>query len=171
MIAAVVIICLLLVFFTVFTGAPYVPSKRRDIMKAFDEVYRLRPSDVVLDLGSGDGVVLRIAALRGAGRALGYEISPLLVLVSRVLHRKYKNTQTKLANIWTTPFPEDVTLVYLFGDTRDLKRLEKRLLAEATRLDRTLSVLSYGFQFSFAAKADNGLHYLYEFVPLQKKKA
>lgn len=168
---AVVVICLLLIFFTVFTGAPYVPSKRRDIMKAFDEVYQLRSADVVLDLGSGDGVVLRIAASRGARRALGYEISPLLVLVSRVLHRNYKNAQTKLANIWTTPFPDDVTLVYLFGDTRDLKRLEKRLSSEATRLDRTLHVLSYGFQFSFASKSDNGLHYLYEFVPLQKKKA
>ena len=67
----------IIVGFSAFMGAPYLPSHRRDVARAFDELYPLSSSDVLLDIGSGDGVVLRQASKRGA-RAIGYEIHPLL---------------------------------------------------------------------------------------------
>ena len=85
---AIVCIVVLLFGFVVFRGAPYVPSKRRDIKRAFEELYPLDDSDTLVDIGSGDGVVLRMAAKRGA-HAVGYELNPILVLVSRWLSRKY----------------------------------------------------------------------------------
>jgi hypothetical protein len=45
-IAAVV----LLFGFVAFTGAPYVPSRRRDLQKAFDELYQLKKTDVLVDI-------------------------------------------------------------------------------------------------------------------------
>ena len=82
MIFAAIAAVVLLFGFVAFTGAPYVPSRRRDLQKAFDELYRLKKTDVLVDIGSGDGIVLREASRRGA-RAIGYELQPLLVLISR----------------------------------------------------------------------------------------
>ena len=65
-----------LVGISVFFGAPYVPSIRRDVRRLFDTEISLQPHDVVLDIGSGDGLVLREVSRRGA-KAIGYEIHPL----------------------------------------------------------------------------------------------
>ena len=66
----------------VVRGAPYVPTHGRDIEKLF-ELYRFRGTDVLVDLGSGDGRVLAAAAHRGV-RAVGYELNPCLYWYSRV---------------------------------------------------------------------------------------
>jgi tRNA G46 methylase TrmB len=67
----VLVFCSVIIF-----GAPYVPTRRRDISTAFDKLYKVGAQDTVLDIGSGDGLVLRAAARRGA-RAIGYEINTL----------------------------------------------------------------------------------------------
>ena len=53
---------LVLFALTAFTGAPYVPSHRRDIQRVFREGVKLTKDDVVLDIGAGDGIVLIEAA-------------------------------------------------------------------------------------------------------------
>ena len=63
-----------------FRGAPYVPTHRRKIMAALD-LMNLKSNDMVVDLGSGDGNFL-IAAARRGWRAVGYEINPVLCLIS-----------------------------------------------------------------------------------------
>lgn len=79
LVCAVVIGSILLLFLaTALTGAPYVPTQRKELDEAFDVLRPLRAKDTVLDIGSGDGVVLAAAAHRGA-RAIGYEINPWLV--------------------------------------------------------------------------------------------
>ena len=77
--AIVIILC---VFFglVVFRGAPYVPSKKTYINQAFSDLYPLTDKDVLVDVGSGDGVVLRSATKFGA-LAIGYEINPILVIM------------------------------------------------------------------------------------------
>jgi len=57
-------------------GIPPTSSRPKWIRKAFDAV-GLQPGQVVYDLGSGDGVVLAIAAKEYGARAVGYEIEPL----------------------------------------------------------------------------------------------
>ena len=59
-------VAIIALFFTVFFGAPYVPAKLRDVQQAFDELRPVTKHDVVLDLGSGDGKVLREVSRRGA---------------------------------------------------------------------------------------------------------
>jgi ubiquinone/menaquinone biosynthesis C-methylase UbiE len=54
-----------------------------EFIEPFFELCPVSSSDVVYDLGSGDGRLLFAAAERGAGRCVGIDIDPDRVLVSR----------------------------------------------------------------------------------------
>lgn len=154
-------------FFTVFFGAPYVPAKGNDIKKAFDDLRPITSGDVVLDLGSGDGKVLREVSRRG-GRAVGYELHPVLVAISKWMSRGDARVSVKLGNFWSMAFPDDTTTVYLFGDSRDIAKLASMIQREASRLNRPIDVLSYGFELPGHTKiGEAGAHNLYRVAPLQ----
>ena len=129
--------------FSAFFGAPYVPSRRRDMTRMFDELRPINKNDVVLDIGSGDGVVLREVSRRGA-KAVGYEIHPLFVGISKVLSRTDANVRVEMTNAWLAGFPENVTLVYAFSVGRDGARLKRKLQNETNRLGRSLTLICYG---------------------------
>lgn len=149
----------------VFRGAPYVPSQKRYIKQAFTELYAISSSDVLIDIGSGDGVVLRQAAKLGA-RAVGYEINPILVMISRILACKQDLVTTKLADYWTSLFPDDVTVVYVFAVTRDVKKVVKKVQSEATRLKRPLKIISYGNKLpDVVIDKQVAAYYLYTILP------
>ena len=77
-------IVLVLVFGgTALTGAPFVPSRRKELEIIFKKLYRLSKNDLLVDLGSGDGKVLKAASDFGA-RALGIELNQFLVLFSKL---------------------------------------------------------------------------------------
>lgn len=157
--------------FVVFRGAPYVPSKKRQLSIAFDELYPLSEGDVLADIGSGDGVVLREAAKRKA-RAIGYELNPILVLTAKLLSRHQPLVEVRLADFWFVQLPPQTTVVYVFGETRDIKKMAKKVQDEATRLDKKLSFISYGFTVPGQKPIKKtGAYYLYEFTPLQVTKA
>lgn len=159
-----VVATVLLFGFVVFRGAPYVPSKKTDLKKAFDELYDLGEKDLLVDIGSGDGVVLREAARRGA-RAVGYELNPLLVLISRLLSRDAR-IEVRLADFWNVTLPRETTVVYTFGESRDIVKMAAKVQAEATRLKRPLFFISYAFEVKTlhpVAKSDT--HFLYRFTP------
>lgn len=157
----------LLFGFVVFFGAPYVPSKRREVDEAFAELYKLTPKDLVVDLGSGDGVVLRAAARKGA-RAVGYELNPALVIISKILSRHYKTIHIQVANLWKIELPPETTVVYVFAVQRDIEKIARKLQKEANRLQKPLSVISYGAAIPhMTALQMLGAHHLYTFSPLQ----
>lgn len=109
----VILISILVLFFAIvgfgaFFGAPYVPSLRKDAKRMFDSLYTLNSEDVVIDFGSGDGLILREVSRRGA-RAIGYEVNPLLVFISRMLSRKDPNVTIRAANFWLVKFPQETT--------------------------------------------------------------
>lgn len=173
MIWLVVIFGIVLTMFglTVLRGAPYVPSRRQDIDKAFDELYVLNKKDVLVDIGSGDGVVLRAAARRGA-TAVGLEINPLLVGVSNWLSRHEERVTVRLTDFWVTTFPDSTTVVYTFGESRDIAKMYRKVQSEATRLARPLWFISYGFAVpGVSIYKQTSSHHLYEIIPLQKMKA
>jgi len=157
-----------LVGFVAFTGAPYVPSRRVDIHRVFTELYPLSAKDVVVDIGSGDGIVLRTVSKLGA-RAVGYEIHPILVLISRMLSRGDDKVHVKLANFWRASLPNDTTAVYTFGEARDIAKMYARVQQEATRLGRSLTFISYAFNIpGIAPDASDKSYFLYEVKPLQE---
>lgn len=158
----------LLLSFSVLFGAPYVPSRRKDVERAFDELYQIGERDTLVDIGSGDGVVLRLAAARGA-RVIGYEIHPLLVLVSRILSRRDSRVIVHWKNFWTVDMPLETTVVYTFGESRDIKKMHRKVEEQATRLDRPLSFISYGFELPGMAPVRSiGAHHLYLIKPLHE---
>ncbi len=166
-----VVSVVLLFGFVVFRGAPYVPTKKRELTAMFDTVCPLSEHDVLVDIGSGDGIVLREAAKRGA-RAVGYELNPLLVLVSRFLSRKEPRVRVRLADFWRVELPADTTIVYTFGESRDIVKMAKKVANEAKRLKKPLLFISYGFAVpDETPRHRQGAYYLYTFTPLQTKKA
>lgn len=157
--------------FVVFRGAPYVPSRKKELAKAFDELYPLGRDDVLVDIGSGDGIVLREAAKRQA-RAIGYELNPVLVLVSRLLSRQQPLVETYLADFWFVKLPPETTVVYVFGESRDITKMASKVADEARRLKKPLAFISYGFIVPNVKHVKKvGAYYLYRFNALQTDEA
>lgn len=136
-----------LVFFCViplFIGAPYVKSKKERV-KTMMRLADLKPSDLVIDLGSGDGLFVIEAARHGA-KAVGYEINPFLVWWSR---RKIKSLRlaerAKIyhKNFWRANL-SPATCVMLYGITGMMEKLEKKLERE---LKLGTKIISNGFSF------------------------
>ncbi len=164
------VIVILLFGFVVFFGAPYVPSKRRELKRAFTQLYPLGTDDTLVDLGAGDGIVLRMAARRGA-RAIGYELNPILVLLAKLLSRHDDEVSVRLGNMWKVQLPKETTVVYVFGDGRDIKKLFMRVSKEATRLGKPIKIISYGFDLpGITPEKTVGAHHLYTLKPLQSRK-
>ncbi len=129
--------------FVVFRGAPYVPTQRKYLTAAFSKLYQLKQGDVLVDVGSGDGRVLRLAAPI-VKRAVGYELNPALVLISRLLSRKQQNIETRLTDFWLAKLPDDVTVVYAFSVSRDIKKLTRKIEHEAGRTGHDIKLITYG---------------------------
>ncbi len=166
------VMAIILVFgFVVFKGAPYVPSKKRELTDAFETLYPLGEGDVLVDIGSGDGIVLREAAKHGA-RAIGYELNPVLVGISRWLSRREPRIKVHFADFWKVALPLETTVVYVFGESRDIAKMAGKVAREADRLAKPLTLISYGFAVPGKTPAKKaGAYFLYTYTPLQTKKA
>ena len=155
---------------TAFFGAPYVPSQRRYVRRAFEQLYPLSESDTLVDIGSGDGLVLRIAARQFGAKAMGYEIHPFFYAVSKWLSRRDKNVTIHLANFWLEKIPAETTVLYAFSVKRDNKRLIEKVQSESNRLQKPLTVLVFGSPFADkVADKTFEAYALYVFQPLQQK--
>ncbi len=162
----IIISAVVLLFgFVVAFGAPYVPSLGKEVRNAFKELYPLSKNDTIVDLGSGDGSVL-LAASRSKAHCVGIELNPALVMISRL--RLGKRADIRLGNMWLTELPPQTTLVYAFVVSRDTKRLKKYMQAEANRLKKDITLMTFGAMLPNVeplkiCKA----HSLYVFRPLQ----
>lgn len=131
--------------FVAFFGAPYVPTRKKEVDQAFDELYKLGKKDTLVDVGSGDGKLLRAASLRGA-KAIGYELNPLLAALTKVLSKGDKNVEVYCKNFWRQKLSSDVTVVYAFLESRDIGKMEKYLQKQMHNRQKPLYFISYGFQ-------------------------
>lgn len=156
--------------FVAFLGAPYVPSQHRYLKQAFTDLHPIGTNDKLVDLGSGDGVVLRMATKQGA-RAVGYELNPILVLLSRLISARNTGIEIHLASYWSAEFPSDTTVVYAFTVSRDIKRMAQKIQSEATRLNRPIWFIVLGNKIpNMAVHSANEPYYCYVFYPLHKNK-
>ncbi len=163
--AIIVALIIVAAGFTALFGAPYVPSKRKDIRQAFTALYPLTARDTLVDLGSGDGTVLRVAREFGA-TAVGYELHPVLTLISRMLARGDKKQIVQQANYWRVQFPGQTTVVYAFSDGRDIQKTYQLVQRQATHLGRALVLITYGFAVpGVAAHATHRAYFLYTVQP------
>lgn len=156
----------ILVFgWVVIRGAPYVPSHRRFVRESFEKLYPVSTKDILVDLGSGDGVVLRAAAARGA-KAVGYEINPLLVVATKLLSWGNRHVEVKVADYWRVELPKGTTIVYLFAVSRDIKKTQKQMQRWTDTCGHDLYLMTYGAKLDGKKPVKElKAHTLYQFTP------
>lgn len=136
-------------------GAPYVPILRKQTQELF-KIAELVPGQTLIDLGSGDGRLLRAAASQGV-RCIGYEINPYLVLISKVVCWRYRDMVTiHTADIWHITLPP-ADIIYIFALDRYMSRLDRKFQSE---IDRPTLVVSYIFEIPArkAIRATSNMH-------------
>jgi hypothetical protein len=121
-------------------GAPYLPTLGWDLERLLDFA-ELRAGMTLVDLGSGDGRLLRAAARRGVYCA-GYEINPFLWALSLAVTWRYRHLVTiRLRNFWSVPLP-NCDVVYVFLLARSMAALDRKL---QTEVGRPTTVVSLAF--------------------------
>ena len=109
-------------------GALYVSTSRVKIRAIMDSV-QMKPGQVLVDLGCGDGRVLRKASDGYNVRAIGYEVNLLAYIKARVLCLGRKRVSVKRKNFWPVDLSNaDVVFCYLFPDV--MKKLSDKLKTE-----------------------------------------
>lgn len=126
-----------------FMGAPYVPSKQKNI----DEILKaanLKKNQLFLELGSGDGRVVRRAVKKYSVRGLGIEINPLMVMAAKFLAKfdKINHIEFKTGNIFETDF-SCADVIYIFLMPEIIRRLFSKFNQE---LKINTLVISHGFK-------------------------
>lgn len=119
--AIIVILFGLVVFF----GPPYLPTLSKQVETALD-MLDLKPSETLLELGSGDGRVMLAAARRGLN-VIGIEANPILVLTSIVVTWRYrKQVRIIWGSYWGPQWPRaDGIFTFMLG--RYMERLDHRV--------------------------------------------
>ena len=129
-----------------FWGAPFVPSKEKDMNKML-ELLDLKPGQTFYDLGSGDArFLIRAVKHYGVKKAIGIEINPFLVHYSRKKIKKQgleDRIEIKRANLFKLNYSDaDAMSMYLLQ--RVMHRLGTKLLNEL-RPGTPLASLSFTF--------------------------
>jgi SAM-dependent methyltransferase len=110
-------------------GALYVSTSSVRI-EAFLEAVPLKPDELLLDLGCGDGRVLRAAHRRYGVRATGFEVNPLAYSIACLLSMRFPGIKIRWGNFWSRDLRDaDVIFCYLFPDVMErlASKLEKEL--------------------------------------------
>lgn len=141
-----ILFLILIIFASVLIfGAPYLPTLKAQSRYALD-LMNVKPGQVVVDLGSGDGSFLIQAAKEGA-IAYGYELNPILVIISKIRCFKHRG-QVKIfwANFWNIDLPKETDFVYVFLLKRFMDRFDNYMKVQTKRLSKNLIVASYTFK-------------------------
>jgi SAM-dependent methyltransferase len=119
----------------------YVPTPQKVVDKMLD-VAKLTSSDVVYDLGCGDGRIVVTSAKRGA-TATGFDIDPNRVAEARA-HVKSAGVESNASIRWANVFsvdlrPATVVMLYL------LPELNVRLIPQLEKLRPGSRIVSHDF--------------------------
>ncbi len=164
-----IVIPLFIFLLTGIFGAPYVPSEKPDIRKAFTDLYPLNENEYIVDLGCGDGVVVETATEFGA-KAVGVEINPFMVWFCKWRYRKNKNSRYVSADMYRYKLPAKTTAVYMYMLPLGLEATFKHLRKEATRLDKTIYLISNAFNLkSEKPYKHDAPFYLYKIKPQKEQ--
>jgi cyclopropane fatty-acyl-phospholipid synthase-like methyltransferase len=145
--AIIILINVILVYLIIIPnilGAPFLRTKKAARARML-EFANIQPGDQMVDLGSGDGILLFESAKRGA-IATGYEINPFLVAKTRSSAKKQGlegKVEVFKKNFWGADL-SGFDVVMLFGITHIMPKLEKKLRRELKPGSR---VVSFTFKF------------------------
>lgn len=123
-------------------GAPFLPTTNKARVDALD-LLDLKPGQLVVDLGCGDGRFLISAAKRGLN-AEGYELNPLLVAYAWLATRRCRK-QVKV--IWGNFWKADLSKadgVFVFLLDRFMLKLDAKIKNDSK--GRRLKLASHAFK-------------------------
>src|SRR6185437_14338154 len=122
---AVILVLVLSFGGVLLRGAPYLPTLDAQGRAAL-ELLDLKPGQTLLELGSGDGKMLVLAAQAGLN-VVGIELNPFLVVVSWLRTWRYRR-QVRIiwGDFWKVKWPVcDGVFVFLLD--RFMPKLDKRM--------------------------------------------
>ena len=110
-------------------GALFVSTSRPKLGAVFD-LLSPAPGSLLIDLGCGDGRILRYASLQYNAKAIGYEVNPLAFCIARLFCGFNNNIDVLWRNFWSADVSKaDLIFCYLYPDV--MSRLAHKLRAEA----------------------------------------
>jgi len=107
-----------------FYGAPWVPSKTKDVSRVMHFSF-FTSGSLLCDLGCGNGKLLFALAKKGV-RGVGYEISVLPFLLGWIRSWWYPEVQIRLQSFWKADVSQ-VDVAYLFLSGRMHRELAVKL--------------------------------------------
>lgn len=124
----------------VLFGAPYLPTMRRQSKEALD-LLGLKPGQTLIELGCGDGRVVRSAAKRGLN-VVGYEMNPFLVLICLIVTFRYRDkVRIVWGNYWRKDWPQ-ADGIYVFLIDRFMTKLDRAMKSYP---HKPIKLASYAF--------------------------
>jgi len=131
-------------------GAPYLPTLTTRVSDAI-ELLDLKPGQTMLELGCGDGRLLRASAKKGI-YSIGYELNPVLVIYAKLASLKYRKlVSIRWANYWTIDWPA-ADGMYVFLLNPYMSKLHKKVVQYSKQ--RKLRLVSFAFKIQEAEIKD-----------------
>ncbi len=156
----VFVVVLLMFGFVILFGAPYLPTLKKQTDDALD-LLDLKPGQTLLELGSGDGRVMLAAAKRGL-HVVGYELNPLLCIVSMFVTIRYRKQITVVwGDFWKKQWPAaDGIFVFLLD--KYMEKLNNKIIQEQKGKKVKLVSFAFTIKDKKPTKTKKGL-YLYQY--------
>lgn len=154
------ILLMLIMVWSVFAGVPFVPTHLPQA-KRMMELGGVGPGKTIIDLGSGAGRILFLAARLGAN-SIGYELNPFLYFWTK--YEIWKRGLTGRVKVYfKSLYKADVSsadIVYSFLFPKPMIRLEPKLMSE---MKPGAKIISYAFKMPGVVPAikEQGI-YVYE---------
>jgi SAM-dependent methyltransferase len=159
-IALVAVIVIVAFGVVVFVGPPYLPTMRKQTETALD-MLDLKPGQVLLELGSGDGRIMLAAAKRGL-KVVGIELNPFLVFISWIVTFKYRS-QVRLiwGSYWGPPWPR-ADAIFTFMLPKYMGKLDERVQKWRPEVATKLASFAFAIPDKEPIAKKDGV-YLYEY--------
>ncbi len=148
-------------------GAIYLPTIKAQRQKALD-LLDLKPGQTFVDLGSGDGSMLILAAERGL-KAIGYELNPFLVIFTWLRTRRFgRRVKVRQGNFWHADISR-ADGVFVFLISHKMKQLDSFMKEQSKT--KKIKIVSNSFEIPTMKKLkQSGTMMLYAYGPVDKPR-
>ncbi len=149
-------------------GLPSVPTKPERIQKAL-KLAKLRPNEVLYDLGAGDGRVLFLAAREFGANAVGLEIGPVqcAIIWLRITASGLSNQiQIKWENFYKANLSE-ADVVFVYATSQEVAKLASHLEQQMKPESRLVSISADFPDWEPSVVDQHELIFVYEMPPME----
>jgi len=126
-----------------FAGAPYVPTSSKRIADILAWA-KLKKKSTFIELGSGDGRIVRMAVAKYGVQGIGIDINPALTFLARIIarHHKLSGISFLTQNVFASELSQADT-IYLFLMPQLITKLIPKFKKE---LKKGTLIISHGFK-------------------------